>query len=206
MMTRHVFVVDDDGSDRHSLIHLLSGLPDTAVHSFASSDCFLAAAEKLQPGCVLLDLRTPEKSGIAVLEKLGTLGTRFCTIMLSGDGNIDTAVQALKLNAFDFLEKPCDNTRLLDSVEQALSQQASSCVAATRRLQAMAKIRSLSLRERDVLLGLMDGQANKVIAYNLGISPRTVEIYRAKLMEKLDARNLPEALGIAFAAGLYPAD
>ncbi|OAN52590.1 MULTISPECIES: response regulator transcription factor [unclassified Sphingobium] len=206
MKTRQIFIVDDDDSVRLSLVQLLSILPDHQVHSFASGDVFLAAAARLDPGCLLLDLHMPGTPGIGVLEAIGPIAERFATIVLTGESDVGTAVQAMKLGAFDFLEKPCDHVRLIAAIESAFSRQAKSIQAVTRRAQALAKINSLSLRERDVLIGLIEGHSNKVIAHDLGISPRTIEIYRAKLMEKLHVRSLSEALGIAFAAGLYSND
>lgn len=201
---RHIFIVDDDDAIRASLVHLLSILPNTAIKCFASGDSFLEAATRLEPGCLLLDLHMPGTSGIGVLEALNAKAARFGTIVLTGEGDVGTAVQALKLNAFDYLEKPCGHLQLLGAVEQAFYQLTTSFRSIARHAEALARIRSLSLREHDVLKGLMAGRTNKVIAHDLGISPRTVEIYRAKLMEKLGARSLPEALGLVFAAGLYP--
>lgn len=204
MTTRHIYIVDDDDCVRTSLIHLLSILPDHQIRSFASGNHFLAEAAHLEPGCLLLDLQMPGTSGIGVLQEMAPLPARFGTIVLTGEGDVSIAVQAMKLGAFDFLEKPCSHTRMLEAIELAFARQAESFQAATHRSQALAKINSLSLRESDVLIGLMSGHSNKVIARDLGISPRTIEIYRAKLMEKLKAHSLSEALGIAFAAGLYP--
>lgn len=204
MTKRYIYIVDDDASVRISLIHLLSVLPRLAVLGFASGDEFLAAARQLEPGCLLLDLHMPGTSGLSVLDALAPIAERFATVVLTGEGDVSMAVQAMKLGAFDFLEKPCNHVRLIETIELALARQSESIRAVTRRTQALAKINSLSLRERDVLIGLMDGHSNKVIAHDLGISPRTVEIYRAKLMEKLNVRSLSEALGIAFTAGLYP--
>ena len=206
MTVRNIFVVDDDDSVRTSLMHLLRLRPDHHPHEFPSGDAFLAEAPNLPSGCLLLDLHMPGTSGIGVLEALAPHAGRFGTVVLTGEGDIGLTVRAMKLGAQDFLEKPCNHVRLFEAIDMAFAQQAHSQRAITRRSQAIAKINSLSQRERDVLTGLMDGRANKVIAHDLGISPRTIEIYRAKLMEKFDVRTLSEALGIAFAAGLYPDD
>lgn len=206
MTIRNIFVVDDDNSVRTSLMHLLRLLPDHHPREFPSGDAFLAEAPNLPSGCLLLDLHMPGTNGIGVLEALAPYAGRFGTVVLTGEGDISLAVQAMKLGAQDFLEKPCNHLRLFEAIDMAFAQQAHSQRAMARRSQAIAKINSLSLRERDVLIGLMDGRSNKVIAHDLGISPRTIEIYRAKLMEKFDVRTLSEALGIAFAAGLYPED
>ena len=204
MSVRRIFIVDDDDSVRTSLIHLLSILPDSEVYAFASGDAFLEAVGDMEAGCVLLDLQMPGTSGLQVLEAIRPLACHIVPIVLTGQGDVRLAVQAMKLGAFDFIEKPCDSQTLIQVIDQVLKQQADSFRAITRRAMAKAKINLLSLRERDVLVGLMAGKANKAIAHDLGISPRTVEIYRAKLMEKLNVRSLPEALSIAFASGLYP--
>lgn len=201
---RKVYIVDDDQSVRTSLVHLLSMLPDSDIESFASGDLFLAKMADLEPGCLVLDLQMPGASGISVLEALRSTDERFRTVVLTGEGDVGLAVQAMKLGASDFLEKPCSHVRLLDAVELALTQQAEQLASETRRTIAQAKIDSLSQRERDVLVGLINGHSNKLMAHELGISPRTVEIYRAKLMEKMEVRSLSEVLTIAFAAGLYP--
>lgn len=203
-MARHIFIVDDDDAVRASLVHLLSLFPDNVIRAFASGDAFLAQANALESGCLLLDIDMPGTPGIAVLEALARTEARFAVIVLTGEGDVSTAVQAMKLGVLDFLEKPCDSKRLINAIEHAFAQQEEAFRANAHREEALAKIQSLSQRERDVLMGLMEGQSNKAIAHDLGISPRTVEIYRAKLMEKLDVRSLSEALGIAFSAGLYP--
>jgi len=204
MTQRNIFIVDDDASVRMSLMHLLRLRPDHVLRDFPSGDAFLAEAPELPSGCLVLDLQMPGTSGIGVLEALEAYAGRFGTVVLTGEGDVSLAVQAMKLGALDFLEKPCNHMRLFEAIDTAFAQQAQSQQAVTRRSQAIAKINSLSLRERDVLIGLMDGRSNKLIAHDLGISPRTIEIYRAKLMEKLNVRSLSEALGIAFAAGFYP--
>lgn len=204
MTIRRIFIVDDDDAVRTSLIRLLSILPETEVRGFASGDAFLEAAEDIEPGCVLLDLHMPGTSGLGVLESIRAQASRFTTIVLTGEGELSLAVQAMKLGAFDFLEKPCDTHKLISVIDEACAQQAETLHVVLRRARAQDKINLLSLREHDVLMGLMTGLSNKAIAHSLGISPRTVEIYRAKLMEKLDANSLSEALTIAFASGLYP--
>jgi two-component system response regulator FixJ len=159
----------------------------------------------LDPGVVLLDFHMPGTNGIDVLAALRkNHGSKFATIMLTGEGNVTLAVQAMKAGALDFIEKPYDVTTLLDVVDTAFTRLEQENVALEHSAGARARIGALSPRERDVLMGLIEGRANKVIAYELDISPRTVEVYRAKLMTKLDVRSLPEALRIAFAAGLIP--
>jgi two-component system response regulator FixJ len=201
---RNVYIVDDDDSVRTSLLHLVAMLPHRQVRAFSSGDEFLEHAEGLGPGCVVLDLQMPGMSGIGVLEALAHMRERFAAVVLTGEGDIGLAVQAMKLGAVDFIEKPCNHVRLLDAIKIALERQAETLHSGNRRSHARAKIEALSVRERDVLIGLMNGQSNKAMAHDLGISPRTVEIYRAKLMEKLEVRGLSEALGLAFTAGFPP--
>ncbi|MFA5965631.1 MAG: response regulator [Sphingomonas sp.] len=204
-MTRSIHLVDDDDVVRASLHALLSLRGDLVVRSFRTGDQFLADAPNLDPGVVLLDFHMPGTSGLDVLAALRKDGGgKFATIMLTGEGNVTLAVDAMKAGALDFLEKPYDATTLLEVIDNAFARQEEENVAQGHSATARAKIGVLSPRERDVLTGLIEGRANKVIAYELDISPRTVEVYRAKLMTKLNVRSLPEALRIAFAAGLIP--
>lgn len=204
-MTRSIHLVDDDEAVRASLHALLSLRGDLIVRSFRTGDQFLADAPNLDPGVVLLDFHMPGTNGLEVLAALrkGSPG-KFATVMLTGEGNISLAVEAMKAGALDFIEKPYDATTLLDVVDSAFARLEEEHVAQGHSATARAKIGALSPRERDVLTGLIEGRANKVIAYELDISPRTVEVYRANLMSKLNVRSLPEALRIAFAAGLIP--
>lgn len=204
-MTRSIHLVDDDEAVRASLHALLSLRGDLIVRSFRTGDQFLADAPNLDPGVVLLDFHMPGTNGLEVLAALrnGSPG-KFATVMLTGEGNISLAVEAMKAGALDFIEKPYEATSLLDVVDSAFARLEEEHVAQGHSATARAKIGALSPRERDVLTGLIEGRANKVIAYELDISPRTVEVYRANLMSKLNVRSLPEALRIAFAAGLIP--
>jgi two-component system response regulator FixJ len=200
---RNVYIVDDDDAVRASLQSLLATRPNLLIRSFRSGDLFLAEVAELDPGVLLLDVHMPGSSGIDVLRGL-TDPRQFASIILTGQGNITLAVDAMKAGALDFVEKPYDHLALLQMVEGAFSRLEADGADAARVDAAKAKIERLSGRETDVLKGLIDGHANKVIAHHLDISPRTVEIYRAHLMEKLEVRSLSEALRIAFAAGLYP--
>jgi two-component system response regulator FixJ len=205
-MMKCIYLVDDDDAVRASLHSLLSLRPDLAVRSFRSGDAFLDGAAELDSGVLLLDFHMPGSSGVDVLDAIreGFAG-KFAAVILTGEGNVALAVQVMKMGALDFVEKPYEAETLLRIVDVAFSRLAQDSAAAAHAEQARAKIEGLSPRERDVLMGLIEGRANKVIAYELDISPRTVEIYRANLMTKLHVRSLPEALRIAFAAGLIPA-
>ncbi|CAN5518322.1 response regulator FixJ [soil metagenome] len=206
MATRSIYIVDDDQSVRAALQSLLSTQPDLMIFSYRSGDDFLAEIADLQPGCILLDYNMPGSDGLDVLRHVASLPRRFGTIILTGQGAISVAVQAWKLGALDFLEKPCDPTTLITVVQNAFSTIEEDHQKVSLAERARAAIASLSQREQDVLMGLVEGRGNKLIAYDLDISPRTVEIHRANMMNKLDVRSLSEALRIAFAAGLIPSD
>jgi two-component system response regulator FixJ len=204
-MMRNIYLVDDDDAVRASLHSLLSLQPDLAVRSFRNGDAFLEDARALDTGVLLLDFHMPGQNGIEVLTALGASEPgKFATVILTGEGNVGLAVQAMKAGALDFIEKPYEAGALIAIIDAAFSRLERDTACAAQAEEASAKIGALSPRERDVLMGLIEGRANKVIAYELDISPRTVEIYRANLMTKLGVRSLPEALRIAFAAGLIP--
>ncbi|MES2096747.1 MAG: response regulator [Pseudomonadota bacterium] len=204
-MTRSIYLVDDDDAVRASLHSLLSLRSDLVIRNFRSGDLFLAQAAELDPGALLLDYHMPGTHGLDVLRQVNSAcPDKFTTVILTGEGNIELAVQAMKAGALDFLEKPYNADALLAVVDHAFNRIENSAGAAAQTDQAKARIAALSPRERDVLMGLIEGRSNKTIAYNLTISPRTVEIYRANLMTKLGVRSLSEALRIAFAAGIIP--
>lgn len=202
-MMRSIYIIDDDEELRISLHRLLSLRSDLLIRSFASGDAFLAQSAELDPGVLLLDMNMPGSSGLDVLRAIKDQ-PRYLAIILTGQGNIEVATKAMKAGAFDFLEKPYEYQSLTDVMEGAFSRLEQESAAAARIEGARARIGQLSARERDVLRGLIEGHANKVIAHDLAISPRTVEIYRANLMAKLKVRSLSEALKIAFAAGMFP--
>jgi two-component system response regulator FixJ len=202
-MTRTIYIVDDDDAVRASLHSLLSVRGDLLIRSYRSGDAFLEEADELDPGVLLLDFHMPGASGLDVLQVIGQRPT-FAAVILTGQGNVGLAVQAMKAGALDFIEKPYEADQLMQVIDTAFSRLEQNSDAAARVDTAKAKIAKLSPRECDVLMGLIEGRSNKVIAYELDISPRTVEIYRANLMEKLEVRSLSEALRVAFAAGLIP--
>jgi two-component system, LuxR family, response regulator FixJ len=202
-MSRTIYIVDDDDAVRASLHSLLSVRQDMIVRGFRSGDLFLAEAPDLDPGVVLLDFHMPGSTGLDVLNALDR-NPKFVPIILTGQGNVSLAVQAMKAGALDFIEKPYEAEFLMQLIENAFARLEEGHEAAARIGAAESKIAKLSPRETDVLKGLIEGRSNKIIAYELDISPRTVEIYRANLMDKLEVRSLSEALRIAFAAGLFP--
>lgn len=205
-MIRNIYLIDDDDAVRASLHGLLSLRSDLVVRNFRSGDQFLERIAELETGVLLLDYHMPGKNGLEVLQQLDSIShARFLTIILTGEGNIDIAVQAMKSGAFDFLEKPYKADALLETIDKAFARMEHESAGSAQLETARAKVAVLSPRERDVLTGLIEGRSNKIIAHDLAISPRTVEIYRANLMTKMGVRSLSEALRVAFAAGLIAA-
>lgn len=196
----HVFLVDDDEAIRRSASFMLktSGFIVTA---FSSGTDFLKAAHGLGTGCVLLDVRMPDIDGLVVQADLRARGLALPVIVMTGHGDVTVAVSAIKAGAVDFLEKPFEKAELLAALNDGFARINENGHRATRAALATIRLEALTPRERDVLRGLVNGLPNKTIGYDLGISPRTVEIHRAHLMTKLEVRSLAEALRIAFAAG-----
>jgi two-component system response regulator FixJ len=196
-----VHIVDDEDAIRRSAAFMLK-TSGYAVQTWASGIDFLKEAGTVETGCVLLDVRMPGMDGLTVQRTLAERGIAAPVIILTGHGDISIAVQAMKAGAVDFLEKPFERERLLSAIEAAYDRIRDAGTAAGRAAEAEVRIAALTPREQDVLRGLAQGFPNKTIAYDLGISARTVEVHRANLMTKLDVRSLSEALRIAFAAGL----
>jgi len=196
-----IYLVDDELAVRRSVGFMLktAGL---AVESFASGEEFLKVAAGLGSGCILLDVRLNGMDGLAVQQTLRDRGIMLPIVMISGHGDIGLAVRAMKAGAVDFIEKPFEKAALLAAIEQARAHGQGQEQIHRLADAARAQLNALTPRERDVLAGLVDGHSNKVVAYDLGISPRTVEIHRANLMTKLGVTSLSEALRIAFAARL----
>jgi two-component system response regulator FixJ len=197
-----VHVIDDDDAVRDSLAFLLktAGL---AVATHESAVAFLAALPQIAPGCIVTDIRMPGLSGIELIKRLAADGIRLPVIVITGHGDVPLAVEAMKLGAVDFLEKPFDEDNLLGAVRSALDRHDEEGKRAARQAEIRAKVASLSARERQVLHGLVAGRANKTIAFDLGISPRTVEIYRANVMTKMKAGSLSELVRMALIAGSF---
>lgn len=196
-----VHIVDDEDSVRRSASFMLrtSGF-DT--RTYQSGVEFLKDAKHADPGCVLLDVRMPEMDGLEVQRTMNERGISLPVIVLTGHGDISIAVQAMKAGAVDFLEKPFEKAQLLNALEVGFARLDRREGTVTSAHDAGVRIAALTAREQDVLRGLARGHPNKTIAYDLGISPRTVEVHRANLMAKLEVRSLSEALRLAFAAGL----
>lgn len=196
---RLIHLVDDDEAIRRSAGFMLktSGFQ---VRAYDSGDSLLKEASTLDPGCILLDIRMPGMDGLEVQQALNNRGVTLPVVIMTGHGDVTLAVQAMKAGAIDFIEKPFEKAVLLGAIDQAFERLARSKAAKERAKDAQVRLQALTPREREVLDGLAQGLPNKTIAYDLGISPRTVEIHRANLMTKLEVRSLSEALRIAFAA------
>jgi two-component system response regulator FixJ len=196
-----VHVIDDDDAVRDSLAFLLRSA-DIAVTTHESAAAFLRGGIPGDAGCIITDVRMPEIGGVDLLRRLREANVTVPVIVITGHGDVPLAVEAMKLGATDFLEKPFSDDVLLGAVRTALASEQDN----TRRSSEVAaineKLASLSNRERQVLEGLVNGHPNKTIAYNLNISPRTVEIYRANLMTKMNAASLSELVRMALVAGL----
>ncbi|WP_342249024.1 response regulator transcription factor [Sphingomonas sp. OTU376] len=198
---RIVYLIDDEDSVRRAAAFMLRAA-GFEVKTYSSGVEFLREAEKTELGCILLDVRMPEMDGLEVQNQLNARGIRMPIIILTGHGDINIAVAALKNGAADFLEKPFERTVLLLSIDAAFERFSHTERADAKIRQAQLHLAGLTSREREVLRGLVRGHPNKTIAFDLGISPRTVELHRANLMSKLQVRSLSDALRIAFAAGL----
>ena len=196
-----VHVVDDDEAMRDSMAFLLRA-ENFQVQTYADAADFLAALPQIKVGCVVTDVRMPGMSGIELLQRLRELKVSLPVIVVSGHGDVPLAVEAMKTGALDFIEKPFDDDVFLRAVRLALSAQAVDSQRQAQKATINSRLESLSNREREVLEGLVAGHPNKTIAYDLGISPRTVEIYRANVMEKMQAKSLSELVRMALVGGL----
>ena len=194
-------VIDDDEAVRESIEFLLRSAQLT-VKTYESASAFLAVAPTINSGCVITDVRMPGISGIDLLRRLKELQIRLPVIVITGHGDVPLAVEAMKFGAVDFLEKPFDDDVLLASVRTALNRSEASAQLETERAEIRARIATLTNREHEVLEGLIAGHPNKIIAFDLSISPRTVEIYRANVMTKMKAGSLSELVRMALVAGV----
>jgi two-component system, LuxR family, response regulator FixJ len=199
-----VYVIDDDAAMRDSLDFLL-GSAGFSVRLFDSAQVFMSELPKLEAGCVVTDIRMPGMDGMELLRQLnGDSGVRkLPIIVMTGHGDVPLAVEAMKLGALDFLEKPFEDDRLIGMIETALSQNDGGSKSDAVTAEMAARVASLTQRERQVMQGLVGGQSNKVIAREYDISPRTVEVYRANVMTKMQASSLSELVRFAIRAGVF---
>ena len=196
-----VHIIDDDQAVRDSLAFLLQSIRiPAAVHE--SGSAFLATLTTEHQGCIVTDVRMPDITGIELLRRVREMKVQMPVIVITGHGDVPMAVEAMKLGAFDFFEKPFDDEAIIAAVHRALDRSTASEKKTAERAELEKRLSSLSNREREVLDGLIAGHANKVIASDLAISPRTVEIYRANVMTKMGASSLSELVRMAIAAGL----
>jgi two-component system response regulator FixJ len=195
-----VHVVDDDEAVRRSLAMLLTSC-GLSAETHVSAEALLEQLPALSPGVLIVDIRMPGMSGLELQECLIRQGCTLPVIIVTGHADVGLAVRAMKAGAVDFIEKPYSDSDLLRSVNTGFSRMANTRPAQVAAEQARQRIQTLTPRERETLAGLVDGLPNKRIAHELGISPRTVEIHRANLMEKLGSRNLAEVVRCAIAAG-----
>ena len=195
-----VHVIDDDVDVRQSLAFLLSAA-GLAVRVHESASAFLQVLPEVEEGCVVTDIRMPQVDGLELQRRLRDLKSGLPVIVMTGHGDVPLAVEAMKGGAVDFIEKPFDDEVLLSAVRAALAWRARQSERDARAVEIQARIQRLSDREREVLNRLVAGKANKVIAYELGISPRTVEVYRANVMTKMQADSLSELVRMALLDG-----
>jgi two-component system, LuxR family, response regulator FixJ len=197
-----VYVIDDDEAMRDSLEFLLAAA-DFRVSLFESAQNFLDALSTLDFGCVVSDVRMPGIDGIELLKRLKAGGSLFPVVIMTGHGDVPLAVEAMKLGAMDFLEKPFEDDRLIGMIEAALRRAEPGVKNEAATLEIQSRIASLSPRERQVMDGLIAGLSNKLIAREYDISPRTIEVYRANVMTKMLAATLSELVRLAMRGGVF---
>jgi FixJ family two-component response regulator len=199
-----VYVVDDEPAVRDSLAMLLRSV-GLRVEAFASATAFLDAYAPALTGCLVADVRMPGMSGLALQEALAALGSTLPVIIVTGHGDVAMAVRAMKAGAADFIEKPFNEQTLLDAVHRAMATRKPSVSPGAARAEIEARVATLTPREKEVMLLVAEGRPNKVVATRLGLSTRTVEVHRAKVMEKLQARSLADLVRMAIACELIRA-
>lgn len=198
--TRVIHLVDDDEAIRHSASFMLRHA-GFRVKTYADGVTFLEQASTAERGCILLDVQMPNMDGLEVQEALNDRGIAMPVIVLTGHGDVAVAVRAMKAGAVDFVEKPYAKQTLVEALSRAFERLEARQKVEVLAEEARGLIARLTPRERQVLMGLVDGQTNKAIAESLDVSPRTIEIHRANLMDKMEAPSLSTVLRIAFAAG-----
>lgn len=200
MSSQIVHVIDDDADVRQSLAFLLS-TAGLAVRVHDSATSFLQVLPEVQDGCVVTDIRMPGMDGLQLQQRLVELKPGLPVIVITGHGDVPLAVEAMKAGAVDFIEKPFDDETLLTAIRAALAKDARDSAREVQFAAIRTRLKALSERERAVLHGLVTGKANKVIAYDLGISARTVEVYRANVMTKMQADSLSELVRMVLSVG-----
>ncbi|NIR29952.1 MAG: response regulator transcription factor [Gammaproteobacteria bacterium] len=195
-----VFIVDDDDAVRDAL-QLLMESAGLRAEAYASGQAFLDAYRLDRAGCLVLDIRMPGLSGLELQEHLSAAGISLPVIMLTGHGDVPAAVRALKAGAVDFLEKPYDSDMLLERVQQAITRDAQERRVSSLQAETTQRLEQLTPREREVMELIVAGKANKVVAFELQISERTVELHRARIMKKMGVRSLPELMRLVLRSG-----
>lgn len=196
-----VHIVDDEEAVRKSLAFLLS-MSGYAARVHESATAFLTVAPGLSNGCLVTDLRMPDMSGVDLLKRLRSLNAMLPAILITGHGDVPMAVEAMKAGAMDFIEKPFEDEVLLDAIRRAANELEARAGREDDAPVIRARLETLTDRERQVLSGVVAGLANKTIAYDLDISPRTVEVYRANVMAKMQAKSLPELVRMMLSASV----
>ncbi|QUD87527.1 response regulator FixJ [Phenylobacterium montanum] len=191
-----VHVIDDDEAVRDSLAFLLDAA-GMKSRTYESADAFVARLDQAEPGCVVTDVRMPGMSGVDLVRHLTAAGSSLPVVVITGHGDVSLAVEAMKGGAIDFIEKPFDDDTILSALKGALSGSQDRQVRADEKAVIAQRLAQLSTRERQVLNGVVLGKPNKIVAFELGISPRTVEVYRANLMTKMQAQSLSELVRMA---------
>lgn len=203
MTNGNIYIVDDDHAVRDSLQMLLEA-SGYAVRAFASAQAFLNDVGSLDFGCLIVDLQMPEMDGLELQRQLAERGIKLPVVVVTAHGDVATAVRAMRAGAVDFVEKPFSDEAINAGIRLALAERPKPSSADQMRTAIRERLKILSPREREVLDGMVTGHPNKVIAYKLSLSPRTVEIHRARVMDKMQARSLSELVRLALAAGLTP--
>lgn len=201
MGERRVHIVDDDPMVRKSVAFMLA-TEDIETTQHESAEAFLAALPDLDDGCLLLDLRLGETSGLELQRQLHEMGKQMPVVVMTGYGDVPTAVAAMKEGAIDYIQKPFTKAQVIAALQQACNRMVEETRSDAERDNAVRLLEQLSPREHQVVTGLAHGKSNKNIAFDIGISPRTVEIHRANAMKKLSVRTLPDMLHVAFLAGV----
>lgn len=194
-----VFIVDDDDAVRESLAFLMKSV-GLKAESFDSAQAFLDAYNPARAGCLVLDIRMPGMSGLELQDKLGQMGSILPIIFITGHGDVPMAVKAIKAGAADFVQKPFRDQELIDRIREVLEDDAHSRAEKLQRNEILRRMDTLTEREREVMEQVVDGKANKVVAIDLNVSQRTVEIHRANVMEKMKARSLAQLVRLVMKA------